>query len=103
MLGKGAFGKVNLCYHKLSGKLVAIKSFNKKYLENDLKNKINKEISLQKMLKHKNISRIYETFSSDDFFLIVMELCSGGDLLNYVRKRRKLAEPIAKLAFKQVI
>lgn len=31
-----------------------------------------------------------------------MELCAGGDLLNYVRKRRKLKEPVAKYVFKQV-
>jgi serine/threonine protein kinase len=32
-----------------------------------------------------------------------MELCAGGDLLNYVRKRRKLKEHIAKYVFKQVV
>lgn len=32
-----------------------------------------------------------------------MELCAGGDLLNYVRKRRKLKEDIAKYIFKQVV
>lgn len=29
-----------------------------------------------------------------------MELCAGGDLLNYVRKRRRLKEPIAIKIFK---
>ncbi len=32
-----------------------------------------------------------------------MELCAGGDLLNYVRKRRKLKEEFAKKIFKQII
>jgi serine/threonine protein kinase len=32
-----------------------------------------------------------------------MELCSGGDLLNYVRKRRRLKEDVAKYIFKQVV
>lgn len=32
-----------------------------------------------------------------------MELCSGGDLLTYVRKRRKLKEEVAKYFFKQLI
>lgn len=32
-----------------------------------------------------------------------MELCAGGDLLNYVRKRRRLKEPYAKCIFKQLI
>lgn len=32
-----------------------------------------------------------------------MELCSGGNLLNYVRRRRNLKEEVAKLIFKQLI
>ena len=35
MLGKGAFGKVNLGMHKLTDSLVAIKSINKEYLEEE--------------------------------------------------------------------
>jgi serine/threonine protein kinase len=32
-----------------------------------------------------------------------MELCAGGDLLTYVRKRRKLGEKVAKYVFKQIM
>ena len=32
-----------------------------------------------------------------------MEVCGGGDLLTYVRRRRKLKEDIAKFLFKQII
>jgi len=32
-----------------------------------------------------------------------MELCAGGDLLNFVRKRKKLDEEVAKVIFKQII
>ena len=103
MLGKGAFGKVNLCVHKLSERLVAIKSLHNQYLEADDNNsKLQNEISILQMLIHKNIMRLYETFSNSHYLLIVLELCSGGDLLNYVRKRRKLTEPVAKIVFKQV-
>lgn len=35
MLGKGAFGKVSLGMHKLTRKLVAIKSINKEYLSEE--------------------------------------------------------------------
>ena len=35
ILGKGAFGKVNLAMHRLTDKLVAIKSINKNYLKED--------------------------------------------------------------------
>jgi len=32
--------------------------------------------------------------------MLVMELCAGGDLLNFVRKRKKLDEETAKVLFK---
>mmetsp|Transcript_9931 Transcript_9931/g.12352 ORF Transcript_9931/g.12352 Transcript_9931/m.12352 type:complete len:149 (+) Transcript_9931:3478-3924(+) len=35
MLGRGAFGKVNLGMHKLTRKLIAIKSINQEYLTDD--------------------------------------------------------------------
>jgi serine/threonine protein kinase len=44
-----------------------------------------------------------ETFEIEKHLLIVMELCPGGDLLNYVRKRRKLTEKYAKFVFKQIM
>ena len=35
MIGKGAFGKVNLAMHKISEQFVAIKSLNKTYLSEE--------------------------------------------------------------------
>jgi serine/threonine protein kinase len=35
MLGKGAFGRVNLAMHKVTEKLVAVKSMNKQFLANE--------------------------------------------------------------------
>ena len=32
-----------------------------------------------------------------------MEVCGGGDLLTYVRRRRKLKEDLAKFIFRQII
>lgn len=32
-----------------------------------------------------------------------MEVCGGGDLLTYVRRRRKLKEDLAKHVFRQLI
>lgn len=58
MIGKGAFGKVNLALHICSGKLVAIKSFNKKNLKKEKdKMKIQQEIEIFKKLRHPNISQ----------------------------------------------
>ena len=105
MLGRGAFGKVCLGMHKLTRKLVAIKSINKEYLsEEKQKNKVMHEVGiLLRLNRHPNVVKLFETFETGRHILLVMELCAGGDLLNYVRKRKKLDEQSAKYLFKQLI
>ena len=104
LIGRGAFGKVNLGLHILTGKIVAIKSFNKSNLkdENSIQ-KIYHEINLMKSLKHNSIVRILETLEIENYILIIMENISGGNLLNFVKKRTKLNEKTSKFIFKQLI
>jgi serine/threonine protein kinase len=54
-------------------------------------------------LHHKSIVKILETFESEKYILIIMEYISGGNLQNFVKKRRKLTEKTAKILFKQII
>lgn len=104
MLGRGAFGKVNLGMHKLTRKMIAIKSINKEYLsEEKQRSKIMHEVNLLLSLRHPSVVKLYETFETSRHIMLVMELCAGGDLLNFVRKRKKLDEMTAKVIFKQVI
>lgn len=104
LLGKGAFGKVNLGMHRLTGEMVAIKSLNREYMVDEgSKQKVMQEYSILKRLQHSSVIRLYETFESKKHILFVIELCAGGDLLNYVRRRRKLKENVAKFVFKQLI
>lgn len=103
-IGKGAFGKVNLAVHKATQSLVAIKSINKQYLlDQNSKKKVMQEVYILKKIRHCNVVHFYETFETEKYILLVMELCGGGDLLNYVRKRRRLKEDLAKYFFKQII
>lgn len=46
---------------------------------------------------------MYETFESERHLLYVQELCGGGDLLTFVRKRRRLQENLAKRIMKQIL
>jgi serine/threonine protein kinase len=104
MLGRGAFGKVNLGMHKITRKLIAIKSINKEYLsEEKQRSKIMHEVGILLQLRHQSVVKLYETFETKRHIMLVMELCAGGDLLNFVRKRKRLDEETAKILFKQVI
>ncbi len=42
-------------------------------------------------------------FETDKHLLYVEEFCGGGDLLTYVRKRRRLKEPVAKRVMRQIL
>ena len=102
-IGHGAFGKVNIALHVASGRLVAIKSFNKKNLKKkNARQKINNEIEMLSRLRHPFISQILDSFETETHIFIVMEyIC--GDLLGFIRKRGKLSETVSKIIFKQLI
>lgn len=70
--------------------------------ESSLK-KIMQEYNILKRARHQNIVRLYESFDTDSHTVYVMEVCGGGDLLTYVRRRRKLKEDLAKHVFCQLI
>mmetsp|Transcript_10932 Transcript_10932/g.8116 ORF Transcript_10932/g.8116 Transcript_10932/m.8116 type:complete len:156 (+) Transcript_10932:230-697(+) len=105
MLGKGAFGRVNLAIHKLTQQLVAVKSINKVFLSEGeaSQKKVMQEFIILQKLRHKNVVKLFDSFQTGKHVVFAMELCAGGDLLNFVRKRRKLNEDIAKHIFKQVV
>lgn len=103
-MGKGAFGKVNLAIHRLSGKFVALKSINKTFLSEEAsKKKVMQEFNILQRTRHRNIVRLYESFETPQHIVFVMEVCGAGDLLTYVRRRRKLKEDVAKHLFKQIV
>ena len=104
VIGRGAFGKVNIGLNILTGRIVAIKSFNKNNLSNEkAKKKILYETNIMRGLYHPAVTKILETFETEKYMLIIMEYISGGNLQNFVKKRRKLCEKTAKILFRQLI
>ena len=102
-IGRGAFGKVNLSLHILTGKIVAIKSINKSKRNFSIKN-ILYEIKLMKKLRNnKNIVHLLEKFEDKKYIYIVMENIVGGNLLNAIKKMSKFPENLSKYIFKQII
>ena len=105
LIGQGAFGKVNLGLNILTGRIVAVKSFDKNNSEltGDNMKKILYETNLMKKLNHPNITKILEMFEDEKYFMIIMEYINGGNLFSFVKKRRKLSEKTAKFLFRQII
>jgi 5'-AMP-activated protein kinase catalytic alpha subunit len=46
---------------------------------------IKKEVTLMKMIKHKNVVRLIEVLASNSKIYIVLELIRGGDLFDAIK------------------
>lgn len=103
-LGKGAFGKVYLGIHMLSGLRVAVKTIEKSYMQDErTRKKVFQEVYIMNKIHDKNVIRLLELFESPRHLMMVLEYAGGGDLLQLLRARGKLSESEARPIFKQII
>ena len=87
-LGKGKYGLIKLGKNKKTNEEVAIKILCKTNMRNDQLTLIKTEIDILKICHHKNIIKIYDIFENENFFYIIMEYCSGGDLFSYLERNK---------------
>merc|ERR1719498_1084437 len=87
LIGKGAFGKVNVGVHKLTEELTAMKLCERKRIaEVQAKKCLMQEVSLLKRLHgHPNTIQLFEVIETATHIVLVMEFAAGGDLLRYAR------------------
>lgn len=83
-IGRGAYGEVRKCLSKETNALRAVKIINKKFLEENERQKLLSEISILKKLDHPNILKLYEFFQDSKRFFLVTELCNGGELFERI-------------------
>ena len=55
----------------------------------------NREISIMRILDHPNIVKLHEIYEDERHLSLVLEYCSGGELLDYLLERHHLSEPEA--------
>ena len=65
---------------------------------------VEREISIMQKYSHlhANIVQYYEHFGSQRHIYLVLELCPGGDLFKYIKRRGHLNEAVARGFLKQV-
>ena len=87
MLGKGSFSKVFPGRYK--DNIVAVKIITTQHLEKIITIQLKRELQVIRILQehpHKNIATYYKICQSNDKMIIVMELCSGGELTKYIKR-----------------
>ncbi|KAJ7162184.1 CAMK/RAD53 protein kinase [Mycena filopes] len=99
-LGKGSFATVYKALHKASGEWVAVKVIHETKRHAPTSGPpptSSREISIMEELRHPNICMLREVFwNANGSIDLVLELITGGDLLDFILKRNGLDEETAK-------
>ena len=86
-IGKGAFGLVKSGINKETNEEVAVKIMAKKNMDKSDIELAKVEIDILKIGQHPNIIKLHDVYENENYIYIVMEKCTGGDLLSYFEKR----------------
>ncbi|KAK9766788.1 MAPK-activated protein kinase Srk1 [Basidiobolus ranarum] len=101
-LGDGAFSNVYKAYDRYRRKLVAIKVVRKFELNSLQRGNILKEVTIMRTLNHPNIAKLLDFKESKDFYYLVLELLTGGELFHRIVKLTYFSEDLARHVITQV-
>jgi calcium-dependent protein kinase len=99
-LGEGAYGCVYKAYHKKTKMIRAVKAIKRKLVDETA---FNMEIAILKNVDHPNIIRIFECFYDSNYYYMIVEYCSGGDLYDYIKRQRNFSEKKAASILSQLL
>ncbi|KAL4427363.1 hypothetical protein ABPG74_002334 [Tetrahymena malaccensis] len=104
VIGSGAYASVVIAEKKVDGSLFAVKSLSKAhiYQTTDGKAEIENELALMRLVRHKNVMRLFEVFDADSSIKIVLELVEGGQLFDLMKKNPNLTWCVHKPLFQGV-
>jgi serine/threonine protein kinase len=95
-LGAGAFSVVKEGTHKASGYSFAIKVVTKSKLSEEDLSALQDEIMVLEELKHPNIIRLYDVFEEKQYYYLVTEKMSGGELFDRIVQKSYYNEKEAR-------
>lgn len=90
----GTFGSVHIATHRLTGTRCAIKKIPKSATAH-----LTRELHHHRRLHHPHIVHLHEIVATETHVWLVSELCSGGELFDYLVERGRLLEGEARRMF----
>lgn len=98
-LGRGKFGRVRICKSKATGEELACKSLPKKTEEN-----VHKEVEIMQHISgHPSVVTLRAVYEDAESLHLVMELCSGGCLIDEMSTNGRYSEHQAAKLIKELI
>mmetsp|Transcript_32349 Transcript_32349/g.58745 ORF Transcript_32349/g.58745 Transcript_32349/m.58745 type:complete len:717 (-) Transcript_32349:165-2315(-) len=105
-LGKGSFGIVRRIRRKGTEDVYALKTMQKiEVINGQLIEQVEREIQVQKGLKHENVLRLYKHFEDADTVYLLLEYCAKGELYQLLRTQRgrRFTESMSRHFFVQLV
>jgi serine/threonine protein kinase len=84
--------------HRLTGTRVAIKKIPK-----SLTSQLTREIHHHRLLHHQHILHLYEVLATESHIWLATELCTGGELFDYLVERGRLLEGEGRKVFGELV
>lgn len=98
IIGQGKFGSVILCRKKVSGEQFACKTLRKR------EETVHREVEIMQHLSgHPGVVTLNAVYEDPEYFHLVMELCSGGQLLDQMAKQGQHSEHRAAKLIKELM
>jgi calcium-dependent protein kinase len=85
-LGVGASAKVYRAVEKSTKAVRAVKVIDMKKLSTNERKALDQEVGIMRLLDHPHIIKLFEVFEDASKLYLVMELCSGGELFDRIKK-----------------
>lgn len=103
-IGHGAFGTVKIGKHRKTSMPCAIKIIKKESLKvHEIYEELNKnELEVLEITQHPHVTRIFELMEDKHYYYIVMEMVTGGNLLQVIGKMKWFSEQQAAKVIKQL-
>ena len=99
-LGEGAYGAVYKVQQKTTNFLRAVKALKRKHVHSA---SFSNEIAVLRTIDYPNIIKLFDCYYDDNYYYMVEEYCSGGDLFDYIQDQVSFSERKAAIIFKQLI
>lgn len=102
-LGQGSFGKVCKCVNKISRFDRAVKFIKKKSIDDPKEiQRFQGEVNILEKMDNQNIVKLYEVYDDAEYFYLIMDLLTGGELFDEIVRRQKFEERAAAIVMFQV-
>mmetsp|Transcript_33930 Transcript_33930/g.95459 ORF Transcript_33930/g.95459 Transcript_33930/m.95459 type:complete len:952 (+) Transcript_33930:178-3033(+) len=101
-LGRGAFSIVKLATDKADGSKWAVKIIDKKSVGQDM-DRLETEIEILKKVQHPNIICLKDIYDTSNYFYIVTELVTGGELFDKIVEMGNYSEKDAAVLVQKML